>query len=206
MTNLIFRVTLLLLVVFPFSSSSANKKHMREIAIAGLVLNTKDMTPLKNALIYDAENTVLGTTDGNGYFKVKIIYAKPGAVKFKLRIVKQGFKTFLQWENWADLSGDMKAIMYFGLQEEKSTIKPFSSLGSSTGSNDLSYENISGNFKQIKEQREFESKLESVKTGNENVLALIDDKYYIVSNTGWIQINTEKDSIIINNHCCPGKS
>jgi hypothetical protein len=154
------------------------------------------LTPLEGAKIYDSENKLLGTTDKNGYYKVKIIYQKEGAISFKFRVSKDGFIDIVQRENWGDLPGGDNTIRYYGLKETNNPIDE--SFASPLFSGNLNYEDVVLGFKKVKKEREFNAKLNLAKQGNENILLLIDGKFYIVDKTGWIQITSDKDLISID--------
>jgi len=42
------------------------------------------------------------------------------------------------------------------------------------------------------------SELSAAKAGNQDVLVKVDNKFYMVDETGWIVISSDKDSILIN--------
>jgi len=190
-----------MLIILSFSSLFASIRHFdaRNIELAGLVVNAQTLSPVESAKIYDEENNELGTTDKNGYYKITISYAKSGELDFKLRIIKQGFKTFFQHEHWGNLPDDTRHIMYFGMQASNSKAETFATFANSLNNNDLSYDNVSGNFGKVREQRAFNSKLENAKAGNENVFIQVDGKFYIVDSNGWIQVNSAIDLVSLNN-------
>jgi len=188
---------LILSFVLPFHS--IGNSNTRNIDIAGLIVNSQTFLPIESATIYDSENKILGATDKNGYFKIRINYTKSGPVNFKMKIAKEGYHDFNQHENWADIPGVIKTLMYFGLQGKNSTVNSFSNLANSAiNSHNLTYNNVLINFNKVREQQEFNDKLEKAKSGNENVFLQIDNKLFIVDNTGWIQIGSEQDSISLN--------
>ena len=183
-----------------FSAIASKKPNPRIINIAGLVVNAQTLSPIQSAKIYDSAAHLLGETDKKGYFNVAMKYIKTGAINFKLKIEKQGYHAFLQHENWGDLATNTKNIMYFGLEENtNASSKAFSSLANaSLNGSDLSYQNVVGNFSKVREQREFEGKLETAKAGNQNVLVSINKDFYIVDKNGWIKINSGDDLISVN--------
>ena len=172
---------------------SAGERH---IDIAGLVFNAETLLPVDSAAICDADNHVLGTTDQNGYFKVSINYTQSGAIKFSYKISKSGYQHFVQLENWGDLAGDPKAIMYFGLHQSGSKAGSFSDMGGHGA--DLSYASVLSGFDKVKAEKVFNDKLANAKAGNQHVLIQIDNQLYIVDNSGWIKINSEKNTILLN--------
>lgn len=193
--------TVIILLIFSFSTSFASVRHFdaRNIQLAGLVVNAQTLAPVESAKIYDEENNELGTTDKNGYYKITISYTKSGELDFKLKIIKQGFKTFLQHEHWGNLSDNTSHIMYFGLTTANSNAETFATFANSSNNNDLSYDNVSANFSKVREQSEFNSKLKNAKAGNENVFIQVDGKFYIVDSSGWIQVNSASDLVSVNN-------
>jgi hypothetical protein len=180
------------LVSFSFASPRLPE---RVISLAGLVVNAQTLSPIESAQIFDAEGHKLGTTDKNGYYKIRFNADKPGEIHFELKIEKQGFQSFTQNEHWGDL-GDTQTIMYFGLKASNAKSKSFSSFGDN---HDLSYANVLAHFDKVRHEREFDGKLEAAKTGNQHVLVQIDGKCYIVDNSGWIQLNSDKDLVSIDN-------
>lgn len=180
------------LVSFTFASTNL---PTRVISLAGLVVNAQTLSPVESAQIFDAEGHKLGTTDKNGYYKISFNADKPGEIYFALKIKKQGFQSFTQNEHWGDLA-DTQTIMYFGLSATNEKSKSFSSFGDN---HDLSYANVLTRFDKVKHERDFNNKLETAKTGNQNVLLQVDGKFYIVDNSGWIQLNSDKDLVSIDN-------
>lgn len=188
----------LIIIFSSFSFASKKKAGIRNIDLAGLVVSAQTLSPIESAKIYDSDGNLLGATDKNGYYNVRISYGKSGEMYFKMKIVKEGFHDFVQNEHWGDL-GDTKKIMYFGLKPSHSKISSFSAFGDSgSNSNDLSYDGVISHFDKVKAQKEFNNKLENAKAGNENVLLQIDGSFYIVDNSGWIKLNADDDLISIN--------
>ncbi len=189
----------ILIFLFGLPIHSIGNLNMRNIDIAGLIVNSQTLLPIESAKIYDSEDKILGVTDKKGYYKIRINYTKSGSVNFRLKIIKQGYHVFFQHENWADISSNMKTKMYFGLQGLNSGINSFSTFAeNSINSHDLSYDCVFNNFKKVRDQKEFNDKLEKAKSGNENVFFQIDSKFFIVNDNGWIQIKSEQDSISLN--------
>jgi hypothetical protein len=188
------------LIIFFSSFSVAAKRNSatRSIDIAGLVVNAQNLAPIESAKIYDSEDHLLGSSDKNGYYHIQLNYAKSGELYFAVKIVKNGFKDFVQHEHWGDL-GDTKSIMYFGLKESGSRASSFSSFGDThTGNNDLSYDNVSRHFDKVRKEKDFNDKLAHAKAGNEDVLVQIDNIFYITDKTGWIKLNSDKDLVVID--------
>lgn len=190
----------LAILMFSFNFSYAfNKNGERNINIAGLVVNTQTLLPIESAKIYDSANNLLGTTDEKGYFNISIktYDTKANELFFKLKVEKQGFRLFSDREHWANF--DRNSIMYFGLSASKHEAKSFSKLVYNFNDDrKLSYDNVLAHFKEVRLEKEFKDKLETVKSGNENVLVQIDKQLYIVNRNGWIRINSGNDLISVN--------
>lgn len=183
---------LVLLVSFSFASPHTPG---RVISLAGLVVNAQTLSPIESAQIFDADGHKLGATDKNGYYKISFNADKPGEIHFELKIVKPGFQNFTQNEHWGDL-GNTQTIMYFGLRASNAKSKSFSSFGDN---HDLSYANVFAHFDKVRHERDFDSKLEAAKAGNQHVLVQVDGKFYIVDSNGWIQLNSDKDLVSVDN-------
>lgn len=188
----------LVALLIPFSFAS-KVTASRNINLAGLIFNVQTLTPVEDAKIYDTDGNILGTSDKNGYYRITINDTTTGEIHFKIKIVKQGFRDFVQQEHWGK-RGDSNTIMYFGLKELHSATASFAAFADRSPNNDdLGYNNVLHHFDKVKEQKVFNDKLFRAKAGNENVLVSIDDKLYIVDNNGWININSDKDLITIDN-------
>ena len=166
--------------------------------LAGLVVDADNLSPIPFANLYDSDNNLVGQTDDNGYYNVRVKSVTAEHIRFHLKVAKKGFQSFIQKENWADLP-TIGAIFHFGLHgyETDKTAKPFSMLITETGS-DLSYPNVLLTFTEVKAQQAFKRKLELAKTGNEHVFVEIDGERYIVNDTGWIQIGAADDLVIVD--------
>jgi len=177
-----------------FTVAFKTTAQVRNIDIAGLVVDAQTLLPVNRAAIYDAQNKVLGTSNAKGYYKIQLIYKQSGSLNFRLKIVKRGFVTFHQHENWADQPGDTRGLFYFGLKKVRSRAASFSSLQHG----DLDYDNVYAGFAKVRNERAFYNKLAAAKAGNQKVLLRIDTGLYIVDKTGGIKINSEKDIIALN--------
>ncbi len=194
-------ITFVLAIGIVFSSESQNNTlnnqvTMRNIDIAGVVIDSKTLLSIEDATIYDENDNILASTNQNGYFKAKLNYSKDGEIEFKLKIEKEEYFYFVQQEHWGNLEVKINAIYYFGLQNKHSNSKAFSKLISIDG--DLSYKAINENFRDIKERVNFKNKVTIAKEGNEDVFFKIDNNFYIINNTGWIKIYSKDDLISIN--------
>jgi len=168
----------------------------RNIDIAGLVVDSKTLLPIEAADIYGPDEKLLGKTDVRGYFKISLSFMADGEMRFKLKIIKKGYNNIIQSEHWGNLPGNTKALMYFGL-DKGSGSNSFSKLVNKA-IGDLDYYNTLEHFDQVKIARTFDNKLSAAKAGNQDVLVKVDDKFYIVDETGWIAITSDRDSILIN--------
>jgi len=176
--------------------ASTHNRMTRNINIAGLVVDSKTLLPIEAAGIYWTDETLLGKTDVRGYFKISLSFMADGEMRFKLKIIKKGYNNIMQSEHWGNLPGDTKALMYFGL-DKGSGSNSFSKLVNKV-IGDLDYHITLEHFDQVKIARTFDNKLSAAKAGNQDVLVKVDDKPYIVNETGWIAISSDKDSILIN--------
>jgi len=169
---------------------------MRNINIAGLIVDSQTLLPVEGAVIYDEKNNALATTNLNGYFQATLNIIDGGEIKFKLLVEKLGYQSFNQKERWADLKGNLNAIYYFGLRNSSSSSKAFSELVSNK--RDLSYPAVKDSFSSVKEKIDFQKSIESAKIGNENLFFEIGKESYLISSTGWLKINNPDDIISIN--------
>jgi len=176
--------------------ASTHNRMTRNIDIAGLVVDSKTLLPIEGADIFGADEKLLGKTDVRGYFKISLSFMADGEMKFKLKIIKKGYNNIMQSEHWGNLPGNTKALMYFGL-DKGSGSNSFSKLVNKA-IGDLDYHNTLEHFDEVKIARTFDNKLSAAKAGNQGVLVKVDDKFYIVDETGWIAITSDKDSILIN--------
>lgn len=187
----------LLLFVVPMLLFAKKNLEIRNINIAGLVVDSKTLLPIEAANIYGTDEKLLGKTDVRGYFKISLGFIAEGEMRFKLKIIKKGYKDIMQSEHWGNLPGNTQALMYFGLDKGTGSNSFSKLVNKEIGG--LDYRNTLANFDQIKTARMFDDKLSVAKAGNQDVLVMVDDKFYIVDETGWIAITSDKDSILINN-------
>ena len=198
-------VTLLMLNQ-PFSVEAQEMKTnesfvTRNIEIAGLVIDAETLLPIEGAIIYDKNFGVLSQTNKDGYFKANLDYAKTkGGMYFGFKVGKDDYLTFSQDENWGIQSSETSAIYYLGISKKKAKASSFSK--HILNPSNLSFNSVLTNFKNIKEnignQMDFDNKLEIAKRGNEDVFISIDENFYIVSDTGWIRLNSKDDLVSID--------
>jgi len=189
-------VAILLFFIPALLLANTYNRMTRNIDIAGLVVDSKTLLPIEGAGIFGADEKLLGKTDVRGYFKISLSFMADGEMRFKLKIIKKGYNNIMQSEHWGSLPGNTKALMYFGL-DKGSGSNSFSKLVNKA-IGDLDYHNTLEHFDQVKIARTFDNKLSAAKAGNQDVLVKVDDKFYIVDETGWIAITSDKDSILIN--------
>jgi len=192
-------IAFILVIGMVFNATSQNKtKHTkkRNINIAGIVIDSKTLLPIKDATIRDANDKVLTTTNNEGYFKTKIEYFKVGEIEFLFSIEKNEYFNFVQKEHWGDLGNKINASYYFGLQNKQLKTEAFSKLITIAGS--LSFKSIKENFNAIKKRADFNNKVALAKKGNDNVFFEIDNNFYLINDTGWIKLSAKNDLISIN--------
>ncbi len=192
-------ITFILVIGIVFSVPSQRKVKQakkRTINIAGIVIDSKTLLPIKDAKIYDKNDKVLTTTNKDGYFKTKITYFKAGEIEFTLGIEKDGYQYFEQKEHWGDLANKINATYYVGLQNKQSNTVAFSKLITIAGN--LSYKTIKESFNAIKKRADFINKVELAKEGNEDIFFEIDNNFYLINDTGWIKTHSKGDLISIN--------
>ncbi len=169
----------------------------RTIQLAGLVVDSQTLDPIATADIYDDEtHRLIGSTNTEGYYHISIDYNKPGEIRFKLRVVKSGYKACTQNEHWGNLPNGVSSLMYFGLQQKQSAAPAFSSLGDK--GNGITYEQVLQGFIKVRESRVLENQLAHAREGNQKVFIQLDDAAYLVSNTGWIKLNSTDDKVRID--------
>lgn len=180
-------------------ASAQNKIDMRKIHIAGIIMETDNLTPILNANVYDKNlGTILATSDKNGYFRFVIDVNNEGEIDFSFIIKKEKYETITQNEHWGDLRGDKQVVYYFGLKHDESKINSFSEMAISKMQ--ASYDLILSDFQEFKEKIYFNTKVQQKLKENQDVFLQIDGNYYVVSETGWIKLNSEKDLVAIDNN------
>lgn len=168
----------------------------RIIHLSGLIVDSKTLQPLEAVNIFDGKGVQIGSTDKFGYYDININCSLTGPVNIQIKLSKKGFFSFVQKENWGDLKNDSKLVAYFGLQETSGKINGFSEFNFGKGA--AGYNQILEGFSEIRKKRVFNEHLTEAKGNNEDVFLIIDSKPYIVSNTGWIQLNSDTDKVSIN--------
>ncbi|PAW92872.1 hypothetical protein CKK33_04955 [Mucilaginibacter sp. MD40] len=187
-------IGLLLLICTSLLHLSA---QARTIQLAGLVVDSQTLNPISTADIYDDEtHRLIGSTNTEGYYHISINYNKPSDIRFKLRVVKSGYKAFTQTEHWGNLSNGAASLMYFGLQQKLGAAPAFSSLGDK--GNGITYEQVLQGFIKVRESRVLETQLAHARQGNQKVFIQLDDAAYLLSNSGWIKLNSADDKVRVD--------
>jgi BlaR1 peptidase M56 len=168
----------------------------RTIDATGLIVDSETLLPVINAELYDESYQLLGKTNADGFFNVEFDVNKEGEIRFKLLVEKDGYAKFVQEEHWGDLQGNLNATYYFGLGKKWSNAKSFSKLVNDKKY--MTFDEIQKGFSLIKEGLDFEKQIENAKKNNSLLVHKIDKDYYLISDSGWIKMNSENDKIIVN--------
>lgn len=180
-----------------FKTSANLKDFTRTVEVAGLVIDSKTLSPISHAKLYDKFGNLISTTDSKGYYNIEFDNLESGEIMFEYLISKNGYKQVYQKEHWGNLNGKIASCIIIGLKENKSNAPEFSDLY--TNIQDLSYESVYANFVKTERQFEFNKKIERAKKDNQDIVIEIDDNLFLVSDTGWIKVNSKNDVIAIDN-------
>ncbi len=173
-----------------------NSIKTRNVNTTGLIVDSETLLPLNEAELYDGKNQLLGKTNADGFFNIAFDVNKEGEIRFKLLVKKDGYTKFVQEEHWGDLQDNLNANYYFGLEKKRTNAKSFSELVG--GNKQLTYDEMKKGFSSVKDELDFEKKIENVKKNNSLLVHKIDNDYYLISDSGWIKMNSENDKIIVN--------
>jgi hypothetical protein len=173
-----------------------NSIKTRNINATGLIVDSETLLPLNDAELYDDNNQLLGKTNADGFFNIEFDVNKDGEIRFKLLVKKDGYAKFVQEEHWGDLRDNLNATYYFGLGKKWSSSKSFSELA--IDKKYTSYDEIQKKFSFVKDELDFEKKVENAKKNNSLLVHKIDNNYYLINDSGWIKLNSEDDKIIVN--------
>ena len=173
-----------------------NSAKTRKINATGLIVDSETLLPVNDAELYNDNNQLLGKTNSSGFFDVELDVNKEGEIRFKLSVKKNGYAKFVQEEHWGDLQDNLNATYYFGLENKRSNDKSFSELV--IDKKYTTYDEIEKRFSTVKEELNFEKKIENAKKNNSLLIHKIDSDYYLISDSGWIKMNSENDKIIVN--------
>lgn len=182
---------LTLISLFSFIKNTNN-----EIEIAGIIVSSNNFETIKDAKIYDTNNILIASTDSNGYFKTKIKYdINKENIQFSFKVKKDGYSNLIQNEKWG-INNNHKGIFYIGLSKKHNKIiRSFSKL---IDTNDTNYKNIKDLSNNLNHKILFEKKLDSLKEGNQFVYFKLDSKRFIVNDYGWIELDSNKNYIILD--------
>lgn len=200
---------LLAILLFGFSEkstkySNTNRNSNNQIAakriikLAGSVVDSKTLQPLENAEIRDKKGNLLTATDNQGNYSLHLEIEQPGEIYFSLSVKKNGYKPLIQQEHWGNLQGEITSTFYFGLQNKNSDVAEFSKLF--TSNSDSSNSSIQEFKVNAVKEHAFNQKLKKAKKGNEKIVIEIDNVHYLVSSSGWIQLNNLNDYISVNDN------
>ena len=196
----IFNLIVLLCVIFSMSLNASEKEKRIEkakiVEIAGLVVDAGNLNALENAKLYDEKGLLIATTDSKGYFTGKVNYSGKGAVRFKIKVERKGYKSFIQTENWGNIGNHIRSTYYFGITQKSSRIaNAFSEM---TSTKNASFDSVLSGFSAIKEKLDFKNKLEAAKNNNQKVFFEIGSEYYLINNGGWLRISSPEELISID--------
>lgn len=194
-------VTVLIFIVgnLFFSNVYAHQQEKEKIInVAGIVFDSKSLLPLENVDIFNEQGDIIAKTDDKGYFKGKLQYANKEGIKFKIKLEKKGYLSFTQTENWADFQKEsINTIYSFGIKKT-SDASDVDSFSQSTFSSDLSFKSAFNNFENTVEKLRFNNSINDLRKSSQKSFFDINNSYYLISNTGWIKLQSPKDSIYID--------
>ena len=174
---------------------------MRIINLAGIVVDADNLTPVAGANIYDTfSGKLLTKTDENGYFQSNLEISPTGEIDFGFKIENENYNALSHKEHWGPWPGNREAVYYIGLKDPNGKVPAFSEL-SASGSG-TSYESALEGLNFVKEKLNkkisFNKKMKRALMGNQDSFIEVDGNYYIVSNSGWLAINSDQDLIWVN--------
>lgn len=186
---------------FLFISEGHAKRPIENmiINVGGIIFDSKTLLPVENVNIYDEQEGLIAITDAKGYFTGKIQYNKSnGGIKFKIKVEKKEYVLFTQVENWADSKKEhINVNYYFGIRKSRdsSEVDSFSQFYLS---NDTSFKSVSNKFENVLEKLKFNNTIKNFKKENQNSFFEINKSYYLISDTGWLKLDSSKSLININ--------
>jgi hypothetical protein len=192
-----FFLVIALIIVFAMNQLSAQPRTdaKASVEIAGLILDSETLKPVGSAVIIDEKGIELAYTNSSGYFRARLPQENHEEIHFGFSIEKEGYEPFMQKEHWG-ANRNPSAAFFIGLKNKKSAAHPFSEVDADIS--DLSFGTVMEAYNGVKEDIDFEKKVELAKRGNENVFFEIEGAFYIVNDSGWIELKTKEDKIIIN--------
>lgn len=169
------------------------------INITGIVFDSKTLLPLENVDIYNEQGDFVTKTDDKGYFVGKIkSNSSNGSLKFKIRLEKKEYLTFTQSENWADSQKEQININYFFGIRKGSDSSEVDSFSQYFLNNDNSFNSVSTNLESVLQKLKFNNTINVIKKENQNSFFEINKSYYLVSDTGWLKLDSPESLINID--------
>lgn len=179
------------------SATTGRPSFLRTVHIAGIITDAASFSPLDNAKVYDDKGSFIASTDATGYFNGTFRIAAEEEVRFRIKIEKKGYFSFVQTEHWADSGNSVSGMYYIGMKAVKSAagIKAFSEMKPGM---DLSYESTYEGLQHIKDKIRIESTLETAKAGNQHIFFTVNGSYYLMNDTGWLKLNSPDELVSID--------
>ena len=172
--------------------SFGQNKPEKRTRIYGVVIDSENYLPIENVkIIYN--NKIVSSTDSNGFFESIITVNAIKNEGLKIVFSKNGFKNYSSFESWDSSLYDDDVNYLVGLNSEISNSFTEISHG------DFSYDQTLDKLEDIKSKKLLKSKLDKKRLNNENSFIELDNHYYILSNTNWVEVISLQDSVQINN-------
>ena len=181
----------------PVSATTGKPLFLRTVHVAGIITDAASFSPIDNAKVYDDKGLLIASTDAKGYFNGTFRIAAEGEVRFRIKIEKKGYSSFTQTEHWADYGNSVSGMYYIGMKAAKSAagIKAFSEMR--PGRN-LSYDSVYEELKHVKDKIRMDNTLEAAKAGNQHIFFTVNSSYYLMSDTGWLKLNSPDELVSID--------
>jgi hypothetical protein len=208
MASLLLGASFLLLT--RFTATAQNTQHVNSqavvITIAGIVVDAASLQPVEGARVVCDKNNTVAITDKRGFYTIQLS-AEKGEFQFKLKVEKDGYKVIFDQEHWGDLSekktaaGYSRSLLYFGMRKKADKDNNFVlPLKAGKTTDALDYEAVLSGLTIIKENRQsfFANKIDSLKKNNQLVLLQYGDKFYMVSNGGYVAIGSIEDVVLVD--------
>lgn len=193
-------IAIIIIKIFSMNQVNAQTSSETEkgVEIAGLILDSETLKPVEGAIITDENGIEIGNTNSSGYFRVKIGHQEDEEkeIWFSFDINKKGYEHFTQSEHWGSLTSSLHAAYFIGLKNQKSINDSFSEM--EWDISDLTFESIMEAYKDIREDIDFEMEIESIKKKNDKIFFKIGANFYVVSDSGWLKLNSKSDRILID--------
>lgn len=183
-----------------FSQLYAQKPTMDlRIIVAGVVFDSETLLPVQNVNVYDGKGEYMAKSDEKGYFIGQMLGTKSNnSVAFKMKLEKKGYLTFTQTENWADnQKKEINVNYYFGIKKAGKLSDAESSSHYLLNENN-SFESVSKNFENVLKKLNLEIAIKNLRKNNQSSFFEFNNTYYLVSDTGWIKLDSSKALINVN--------